>query len=79
MYNLYSVRDVNVGWNQPFCETSDSVAKRGFAYAMNNNDIMGFVPQDFDLYRVGEFDPETGVISDELPILICHGTEVVRA
>lgn len=77
MYNLYSVRDVNVGWNQPFCEVSDAVAKRGFAYAVNNTDMIGFAPGDFSLYKVGSFDPEHGIVSDELPVLICHATEVM--
>lgn len=77
-YGLYSIRDVNVGWNQPFCEVNDAVAKRGFAYSVNNNDLLGFRPQDFDLYKLGTFDPETGIVTDEIPVLVCHGTEVVQ-
>lgn len=75
---IYSVRDVNVGWNQPFCEMNDDVAIRGFSYAVNNSDIMGFSPQDFDLYCLGEFESKTGEISAEIPCLIVHGSEVIQ-
>lgn len=75
--NLYSVRDVNVGFNQPFVEANDDVAIRGFAYAVNNSDIMGFQPKDFDLYCVGTFDTSNGMVEDRYPpFLVTHGTEV---
>lgn len=75
--NLYSVRDVNVGFNQPFVEVNDETAIRGFAYAVNNSDIMGFKPQDFDLYCVGTFDTDCGKIEPMYPaIMVIHGTEV---
>lgn len=74
---IYSVRDVNVGFNQPFCEKNDDVAIRGFSYAVNNSDIMGFQPKDFDLYCVGSFDTESGLITGVFPpVLTIHGTEV---
>lgn len=74
---LYSVRDANVGMNQPFCEANDDVASRGFAYAVNNSDIMGFSPKDFDLYCVGTFDTSNGMIESVFPpVLVSHGTEV---
>lgn len=74
--NLYSVRDINVGFNQPFCEKNDDVAQRGFAYAINNNDIMGFRPSDFDLYCVGSFSLDSGMVEPCIPRLIVHGNEV---
>lgn len=74
---IYSVRDVNVGFNQPFVEVNDDVATRGFGYAVNNSDIMGFAPKDFDLYCVGSFDTSSGVIEPVSPaILVIHGSEV---
>lgn len=75
---IYSVRDVNVGFNQPFCDVNDDAAIRGFAYAVNNSDIMAFTPKDFDLYRIGEFQNDTGMIESCLPELVIHGTEVFQ-
>lgn len=77
MMNLYSVRDVNVGFNQPFADKNDEVATRGFAYAVNNSDIMGFAPKDFDLYLLGSFDEKTGEIKPVFPsILVVKGTDI---
>lgn len=73
---IYSVRDINMGFNQPFADVNDDVAKRGFAYAVNSTDMMGFRPGDFDLYCLGEFDTNTGDIDCCIPTLICHATEV---
>lgn len=74
---IYSVRDVNVGFNSPFVETNDDVAIRGFSYAVNNSDIMGFAPKDFDLYCIGSFDTANGMIECTYPpILVVHGSEV---
>lgn len=75
---LYSVRDVNMGFNQPFVDVNDEIAKRGFAYAVNNTDMLGFRPGDFDLYCLGEFDQNTGDIDCCIPTLICHATEVIE-
>lgn len=74
---IYAIRDLNVGFNSPFVESGDAVAIRGFSYAMNNNDMMGFAPKDFDLYYLGEYDTEKGQIDAvDLPVLVIHGTEV---
>lgn len=73
---IYAVRDVNVGFNQPFCDVNDEAAKRGFSYAVNNSDLMGFRPGDFDLYCLGSYSTDTGMIDQEIPVLICHATEV---
>lgn len=77
MMNLYSVLDVTVGFNQPFADRSDEVATRGFAYSINNSDIMGFAPKDFDLYCLGTFDEKTGKIEGVFPpVLVTKGTDV---
>lgn len=76
-YGIYSVRDVNVGFNQPFLDPTDASAKRGFAYACLNTDMMGFAPKDFDLYKVGEFDTDTAEIKPIFPVvLIMRATEL---
>lgn len=75
---IYSIRDINVGFNQPFCDSSDATAVRGFAFACNSNDMIGFRPGDFDLYSLGSFDPESGMITPTIPQLVKHATEVIN-
>lgn len=80
VFNVYSIRDVNAGFNQPFCDVNDAVAKRNFAYAVNNSDLPGFAPGDFDLYKLGTFDTECGMFTvDNLPCLVVHGVNVYNA
>lgn len=76
MFNMYAIRDLNLGYNQPYCEKNDEVAIRGFSYAINHNDIMGFRPSDFLLFKVGEYDDEKGDVIGEMPVLICRGEDV---
>lgn len=81
-YPIYAVRDVQVGFNSPMTDISDNVAKRNFAYAINNpnNGVMNFEPKDYDLYRIGEFDTDKGTISAYgVPELVCTGISVYGA
>lgn len=76
-YPIYAVRDVKVGFNQPMTDLNDNVAKRNFAYAINNNDMMQFSPKDYDLFKIGDFDTELGTIEAlGVPVLICDGFSV---
>lgn len=75
--NIYSVRDLTSGFNQPWCDRNDDVAIRGFSYSINNSDIMGFKPSDFQLFCLGKFDTEKGDIKTHLPELVVRGEEVL--
>lgn len=76
-YPMYSYRDSKVGFMPPQCDQSDAAAIRGFSYAVNgNNGMMGFAPQDFDLYKVGEFDTDKGTIKIMTPVLVVSGMSV---
>lgn len=81
-YPVYAVRDVHVGFNAPMTDINDQTAIRGFAYAINNSgaDIMNFMPKDYDLYKLAEFDSETGRIEPlDVPQLVVTGTSVYNA
>lgn len=79
-YGIYSYRDKINGFGMPMIDTNEPSAVRGFSYAVNGKfDLMTFKPSDFDLYRIGQFDVETGVIVPELvPVMICSGESVVN-
>lgn len=76
-YPIYTYRDLKVGFMPVQCDQSDQSAIRGFSYAINGQTgMMNFAPKDFDLYKVGEFDTETGVIEPCVPTLLVSGASV---
>lgn len=78
-YGVYSYRDNKNWFGQPILEQNDESAIRGFSYAINHRDsVMNFAPSDFDLYKIGSFDTEKGVLEPEQPIvLVVSGSSVV--
>ena len=80
MVKIYAVRDQYTGFGQPFSCQSDAVAMRDFRIAVANVDnLMHASPKDFDLMRLGEFDPENGIIIPEsVPVLVVSGLSVFK-
>lgn len=79
IYPIFSYRDTKVGFLTPQCDQSEASAIRGFSFAINSKDgIMNFSPKDFDLFKVGEFNTETGEIVSCMPKLIASGTGVFK-
>lgn len=76
---MYSYRDRLVGFGKPILDISDQTAIRGFSMAVNNPSSMeNFSPKDYELYRVGTFDADTGkVIPEDLPVLIVDAVTVL--
>ena len=76
-YSLYSIRDLKVGYSIPQADQNDATAMRGFAFAVNNEEsIMNFEPKDYQLFKIGEFDVDTGKLKPITPVLICEGLDV---
>lgn len=78
-FELYSYRDQLNGFGPIVLESNERTAIRGFAMAVNNgNGMMGFSPKDYDLYRIGEFDIEKGIVEPTSPgpQLIVNGLSV---
>lgn len=75
--NLYSVRDLKNNFAPPYVDTSDESAKRTFALAVEDAPVVKRFPADYELYRVGTFDPENGHVEPvELPVFLIRGDEV---
>lgn len=74
---VYSIRDLKAGFWPPQIQVNDEIAKRNFAFTVTNNDgVIGFQPSDFDLYYIGEFEEQTGVmIPADIPQLVMNGSE----
>lgn len=74
---IYSVRDVKTGYFAPVLDRDDASAIRGFALSLQDpHTIMGFTPQDFDLYCLGVFETETGrVTAYDSPAFVISGPD----
>lgn len=65
---LYAMRDNLSGFLAPFTEVNDQVAMRNFKFTMaRENTVYNYQPSDFSLYKLGEFDTESGQI-DTYPL-----------
>lgn len=77
-YPIYAIRDVKSTFTAPTIDFCDATAMRNFCHAIkNSSDVMHSHPQDFSLWKVGEFDNETGAVSSVFPLeLIMEGENV---
>lgn len=64
---LYAVKDNKEGFVEVFLQANDGVAIRNFAEAPKNQQTMiGKHPEDFELWKLGNIDSETGALTDDL-------------
>ena len=76
---LYSIKDAKTGFMTPVLEQGDPAALRNFSAAVSKSDcIMHQYPNDFALYKVANWDTDTGVDPVLSPILIVDASEVLR-
>lgn len=71
---IYTIRDqVAQFFIAPYLAQNDGVAKRMFIGSLGDS-----WPHrsDFQLYRVGSFDPDTGLLSPESPSLVLAGLSI---
>lgn len=60
-------------------DINESVAKRNFAFAVNNNADLLFKSKDLELYKLAYFDSSNGQFDIVSPMeRICSGDEVVQ-
>lgn len=77
IYKLYAVRDIKVGFMAPVAQQNDSVAIRSFDTAVRQSrEDLGVHPEDFDLWLVGSFDTDTGLVHSQQPQQIYSGVDV---
>lgn len=74
---MYCVRDNKVSFWSPQEDQNDQSAIRNFGYLLTHNDMIMYAPQDYDLYFVGTFDSDSGVMEPVTPIqFIASGASV---
>jgi len=71
---VYSLLDRKLReFGPPFCERNEDTAKRFLNDSISAESVVGKYPEDFDLYRLGEFDPERGLLhGDDAPLLVAN-------
>lgn len=79
IYPLYSIRDNKTSFMAPQPAETEEQAIRNFSQLCNTpGSLMGFAPADFDLYKVGTFDTQKGVVAPSEPIqLVVSGASVL--
>lgn len=79
-YPIYAIRDVHVGFGQITVSENDAVAMRQFHNAIDiDNSLFQTAPSDFSLFRIGEYDTDTGFIEPIAPTIICLASDFIRS
>lgn len=75
--NVYVIRDQRTTYMTPTFDYSDQSAVRNFEHAVLNKDsLFNTHSEDFCLYRIGQYDNHTGLITAEVePVLILDGKD----
>ena len=67
-YGLYAIRDAKVGFMTVTVDSNDASARRNFEHACAQTNSLFFThPQDYDLFKVGIYDSDSGVIEPIVP------------
>lgn len=71
IYGMYSVKDLKTGYLPPTFDMNDLSAMRNFEHACMNEESLFFThPSDYQLFKVGSFDTESGDIETEIVFLM---------
>lgn len=70
IHKLYCLKDVKVGFKTPFECVNNAVAIRSLKNALQDKNEFSLNPTDFELWCVGEYDDQTGIIVSSLDHVI---------
>lgn len=81
MKKIFVIKDEKSGTHyDPFTMGNTIDAQRTFMQAMKNEKSMiSQYPEDFNLYFLGEYDEEIGLISPTAPVMVLTGKEAKEA
>lgn len=70
--SIYSLKDRKGSFANPYIMQNTEQAIRDVKTAVNENkgNILNKYPEDFELYKIGEFDTETGAITSKVEMII---------
>lgn len=68
--NLYSIKDLKVGFEPPFCAQNDEIAIRQFhgaaKYGPLEQNRFKQNPSDYELFKIGQINLENGCIESDV-------------
>lgn len=78
--NVYAVKDVLVGFSQPFFVANDSVAVRMFANSARAKEpnSVNIYPEHKELWKIATYDDQTGEIVNDIVFIAKAIDYVVR-
>ena len=68
--NLYSIKDKQDQFKQPFVYVNDALVLRHLNNSLKDKNEFSLNPEDFILYRVGSFDTETGILESDIKHIV---------
>lgn len=68
--NLYSLKDELNGFAPPIPFNNDEIAKRYFKEMCAENITIKHSPEDFSIWKIGEFHSQSGTITSDTPTKI---------
>lgn len=73
--NLYSIKDVKSGFMSPVSAINDEIIKRDYFNVLKDErSTFSKNPEDFELWKIAEFDIKTGAIVPCLEFIAnCQG------
>lgn len=78
---IFSIYDAKAKFfTQTIADKNSASAERNFKTAVNNKDTdFSRYPEDYQLFELGSFDNETGILSPHsVPILVCNASSLVQ-
>lgn len=74
---LYAIKDAKSTFMPCTVDVNDATAIRNFEHAVRQHDsILASHPNDFALFKVGEYDNESGHVSPLIPLLhLCDASQ----
>lgn len=77
-YGIYAMKDAKTTFMPVQVDLNDDSARRNFAYAVNQPDSMlSAYPNDYALFKLGEFDNESGEITP-CCVQICDAAQILQ-
>lgn len=78
--DLYAIKDELNGFTSPIPFTKEEMAKRYLKDQVLTNPTIQNTPEDFSIWKLGQFDTETGELIQEkvYPRLIVKGSYYVK-
>lgn len=77
--SIFAIKDTKTGFLSMTTEQNVQCAVRNFDHAMKNTQSLLYThPEDFELYHLGEYDTESGIITPlPTPEFIVAGSSLV--